>query len=220
MDRLSWENIDLLSDAEISYLLYREGKDINTISKIRGIDRLTIEKQIIECRIKYRVNELGKDISEIVKNLYKCNRKERVVLIEQLDFDKKREIEEYLIDNLFSVNRDECLFYIWMLGELKSKKAVSSIVAFLRCTDGNIKRICCSSLGKIGAIEAQDALISILKDKRPQVKQYAIKALAKLKSKKAVEHLKYIVKDVNEKDYIIRDAKRAIEEIEGREVDV
>ncbi|WDC83649.1 HEAT repeat domain-containing protein [Caloramator sp. mosi_1] len=56
-------------------------------------------------------------------------------------------------------------------------------MTFLKCTDGNIKRICCSSLGKIEAKESEDALISVLTDKRPQVKQYAIKALGKIKSK-------------------------------------
>lgn len=88
-----------------------------------------------------------------------------------------------MLNNMFLVTRDECLFYIWLLGELKSKRAVSSIITFLKCTDGNIKRICCSSLGKIGDISSEEALITVLNDTRPQVKQYAIKALGRIRSK-------------------------------------
>ncbi|GIW49054.1 MAG: PBS lyase [Caloramator sp.] len=220
MKNLSWENIDLLSDADISYLLYKEGKDISTISKIRGIEKNVVERQIIECRIKYRTQELGENPDKIIHNLYKCNRKERVLLLEGLDEKKKNALENYAIDNLFSVNRDECLFLIWLLGELKSKRAIQPIMAFLKCTDGNIKRICCSSLGKIEAKEAEDSLIAVLKDKRPQVKQYAIKALGKIKSKKAVKYLQNILNDKNEKEYIIKAAEMSLMEIEGSRCDV
>ncbi|MCX7695138.1 MAG: HEAT repeat domain-containing protein [Caloramator sp.] len=220
MKNLSWENIDLLSDADISYLLYKEGKGINTISKIRGIEKNTVERQIIECRIKYRTHELGDNPEKIINSLFKCNRKERVILLEELDDKKKKALENYAIDNLFSVNRDECLFLIWLLGELKSKRAIQPIMAFLKCTDGNIKRICCSSLAKIEAQEAEDALIFVLNDKRPQVKQYAIKALGRIKSKKAIKYLQGILKDKNEKEYIIRAAEIALKEIEGSKYDV
>lgn len=217
MDKLSWKDIDLLSDSDISYLLYKEGKDINTISKIRGIEKSVIEKQIIESKIKYRFNEIGEKPNEIISKLYKYSRKERMLLVEALNYDKKKEIEKYLLDNLFMVTRDECQFYIWLLGELKSKKAVQSIITFLKCTDGNIKRICCSSLGKIGDLSAENALIAALYDKRPQVKQYAAKALGKIKSKKALKHLYRLIEIDNDKNYIVNAAKQAIDNIEGRE---
>lgn len=219
MENLSWKNINLLSDADISYLLYREGKDINAISRIRGIDKSIIEKQIIESKIKYRVNEIGEKPNEIISKLYKYSRKERVLLLEGLSDDKKKEIEEYLLENLFMVNKDECQFYIWLLGELKSKKAIQQIVTFLKCTDGNIKRICCSSLGKIGDISAENALISALSDKRPQVRQYAAKSLGKLKSKRALTYLYKLMEEDSDKNYIVNAAKEAIDMIEGREQD-
>lgn len=219
MDNLSWKNVNLLSDSDISYLLYKEGKDINTISRIRGLDKSIIEKQIIESKIKYRVNEIGEKPNEIVSKLYKYSRKERVLLIESLNEEKKKEIEEYVLENLFMVTRDECQFYIWILGELKSKRAVQPIITFLRCTDGNIKRICCSSLGKIGDLAAENALIGALADKRPQVRQYAAKALGKIKSKKSLSYLYKLMETDSDKGYIINAAKEAIDIIEGREQD-
>lgn len=216
MKSVEWKEIDEMADSEISYLLYMEGKDIRTISKIRNMEKTIIEKHIIECKIKYRVFEGVKNTSDIAKKLMRYGRDERISVISKMYPEDKQSLEIYARDMLFKSTRDECSFYIWLLGEFKSQESVASIITFLRCSDGNIKRICCSALGKIGTKASEDALISCLGDNKPQVKQYAIKALGKIKSNKAVELLKKISVDKNEKEYVVRAAINSIDQILGK----
>ena len=216
MKEITWENIDSLSDSEISYLLHREGKDINTICKIRNKNRSEVEKHIIECKVKYRVFEGTGKADDIAKKLMRYSKEERVNALNIMPEEEKKKIEELAIDKLFESNRDECMFYIWLLGELKSRGSVPALITFLRCSDGNIKRMCCSALGKIGDIRAENALFQCLEETRPQVKEYAIKALGKLKSKKSITKINEILKNSSEKPYIIRAAQYAIDQIEGK----
>lgn len=213
MNKISWNDINNLSDSQITYLLYLEGKSINAICKIRNLEKSQVEKQLIECKIKYRIFEKSKSEKDIINNLKKCCKIERLSALQLLSQNDKEKLENYLLNNLFNCTKEDCLFYIWLLGELKSKKAVLPICAFLKSNDGNIKRICCSSLGKIGDISAEDNLISCLKDDRPQVVQYAIKALGKIKSKKAIPFLYEIINNKNQKDYIINTANLTIKQI-------
>lgn len=213
MKSVEWKDIDKMEDSEISYLLYMEGKDIRTISKIRNMEKTLVEKQIIECKIKYRAFEGVKNTADIAKRLMRYGRDERISVIGRLSLDEKKQLEEYSRNMLFNCTRDECIFYIWLLGEFKSRESIASIITFLKCNDGNIKRICCSALGKIGTKESEDALINCLNDNKPQVKQYAIKALGKIKSLKALDILKKIAEDKNEKDYIVRAALGSINQI-------
>jgi hypothetical protein len=39
MLNISWDNIENLSDSEVTYLLYQEGKSIKSIARIRKMDR-------------------------------------------------------------------------------------------------------------------------------------------------------------------------------------
>lgn len=210
MKMFTWEDIDSLMDSEITYLLYLEGKDIKTICKIRNMKSSDVERHIIESKIKYRFLEGGDDVVSIIGKLMRYRREERANILSSLDGKKVKEIEKYAIERLFNSNREECAFYIWLLGEIRSNDAVPSIITFLRCKDGNIKRICCSALGKIGDVRAEDALIKCLNDEKPQVREYAIKALEKIKCKGSVGVLKRVVESEN-KEYVKRAAVRAIE---------
>ena len=213
MKSVEWKEIDKIADSEITYLLYMEGKDIKTISRSRNMEKTLVEKQIIECKIKYRAFEGVKNTADIAKKLMRYGRDERLSVIERMSDEDKLELEKYAKSMLFKSNRDECSFYIWLLGEFKSKESITSIITFLKCSDGNIKRISCSALGKIGTNLSEEALINCLGDNKPQVKQYAIKALGKIKSIRAVELLKKISNDKNEKDYVIRAAISSIDQI-------
>jgi hypothetical protein len=215
MKAITWEKVDELNDSEISYLLYTEGKDIKTICKIRNIAKVEVERHIIECKVKYRIFEGTNNIDAISKRLMRFSKEERINALNMMSNEDKKRIEKYAQERLFESNRDECMFFIWILGELISKESVPSLITFLRCSDGNIKRMCCSALGKIGDTKAEDALIQCLSETRLQIKDYAIRALGKLKSKKALDKLKIIEKN-GEKDYIVRSAQNAIEQIEGK----
>lgn len=214
---ISWEQIEDLNDSEISYLLYLEGKSIKTICRIRNMDKGDVERQIIECKIKYRILEGSERVEDIITRLMNSRREERANAISYIDQPKIKEIEEYAIKHLFNSKRDECIFYIWLLGEIKSQKALPSIMSFLRCSDGNVRRMCCSALGKIGDIKCEDGLIKCINDTRPQVREYAIKSLSKIKSKKSLVLLENVLNNVNEKDYVKRAAENAIKEIREME---
>jgi hypothetical protein len=195
-------------------LLYTEGKDIKTICRIRNLEKNDVEKHIIECKIKYRAFEGVTNTADIIKKLMRYGRDERISVLDRMTDIERKNLEKYAMGKLFDSNRDECNFYIWLLGECRSINAVQSIITFLKCSDGNVKRICCSALGKIGDIRAENALLNCLEDSRPQIKQYAIKALGKIKSRRALPILNSICSNKNEKDYVIRAAEQTIRDIE------
>lgn len=217
MKDISWENVEQLTDQEITYLLYKEGKSIKAISLIRNIDKSLAEKQIIEFRMNNRIFESAMTTEDIIRNIKKCTREERSLTISRLPGETIKELETFALSRLFESCRDECNFLLYLLGEMKSKRAVPSIMVFLKSSDGNIKRAACSALGKIGDIRAEEGLISALDDKRPQVREYAIKALGRIGSKKAIEQLKKIEVNPQEKDYVKRAARNVINEIRGIE---
>lgn len=210
---ISWSNIEELDDAIISYLLYLEGKDIKTIGIIRNINKEEVERHIIEGKIRYRAFEGNRSTEDIIKRLMKYRREERGAVLDSMLEEERKDLEKYAIEKLFNSSRDDCNFYIWLLGELRSKAAVPKLTTFLRASDGTIKRMCCSALGKIGDIRAEDGLIRALEDSRPQVREYAVKALGRIGSTKAFPYLKRILDNPNEKDYVKRSAAMIIEEI-------
>lgn len=212
---ISLDNIENLSDSEITYLLYQEGKSIKSIAKIRKMDRSEIEKHIVECRIKYRIYEGTGSIEDVIARLKKCTREERTAVISKITDKDIKQIEKYCINTLFNCSKEDCSFYIWLLGEIKSTDAVPSISTFLKSADGNIKRACCSALGKIGDIKAEDMLIMASEDERPQVREYAVKAIGKIKSLKAVEMLNRMLNANEEKEYVKRAAEASLKLIIG-----
>lgn len=214
LNKLNWNNIKELSSEDISYLLFNEGKDIKTIAIIRNIPKAEVERHIIHSKIKYKIYKYGTDEKNIVKSLMMCPKDERLKIILNMDEKETELIENYIIKNIFNTNQKECAFYIWFLGEIKSEKGINRIITFLKCSDGTIKRMCCSALGKIGSLDGEDALIATLSENRSQVKEYAIKALGLIKSKKALKYLEDISKS-NEKEYVKQSALKAILMIRG-----
>lgn len=213
MKELNWNNIEQLSTEDISYMLFREGKDIKTISFIRNISKIEVEKHIIHSKIKYRIYKYGTDEKSILKALMNCPKDERISILSKLHLNQVKLLENFILNNIFNVNQKECTFYIWLLGEIKSEKGVNTIITFLKCRDAAIKRMCCSAIGKIGSIKGEDALILVLNDNRNQVKEYAIKALGNIKSKKSISHLQEIINNKEEKEYVKTAAIMAIEKI-------
>lgn len=214
MNNLTWDNIENLSSEEISHLLFKEGKDIMTISIIRNLPKVEVEKHIILSKIKNKIYKNGTDEKSILKSLMNCLKDERISILSKMDQSEITKIESYIIKNIFTANQKECTFYIWLLGEIKSQRGLQTILTFLKCSDGTIKRMCCSAIGKIGSIKGEDALIKTLSENRSQVKEYAIKALGNIKSKKALSFLEKIEKS-NDKEYVKVAATKAIENIKS-----
>ncbi|KMT21251.1 HEAT repeat domain-containing protein [Clostridium cylindrosporum] len=214
MKKLCWENINDLSSEDVSYLLYKEGKDIKAISIIRNLSKIEVEKHIIHSKIKYKIYKNGTDEKSILNSLMNCPKDERLSIISKMEKTEIMNIESYVINNIFNASQKECAFYIWFLGEIKSQRGIDRIITFLRCNDGTIKRMCCSAIGKIGSIKGEDALILALKENRSQVKEYAIKALGNIKSEKSLPYLEKI-SNSSDKEYVKLSAIKAIEAIKN-----
>ena len=88
------------------------------------------------------------------------------------------------------------------LGESGSLEHVEELIAALKDSNGNVRRLAASALGKLGARDAVEPLLDLVaNDNYPQVKQYAIKALGRIGDMRAIPVLERIAGDKDERDY-------------------
>ncbi|WIF94342.1 HEAT repeat domain-containing protein [Caminicella sporogenes] len=213
--KISWEEIVKLDDCLITYFLYREGKSIKAISKIRNIHKEIVEKDIVEAKIKLRMLRMsnkGKKKSLLDKML-EVSKEERLRFInEELDEieNLKKEIKLRYKD---FTNPDDKMILIWIIGELKDKELINIIAKDIINKNGNIRRMVCSALGKIGDKKAVPFLNKALKDKKPQVRQYAAKALKNIGNENTVKMLIQIINNKAEKKYVKKACIEALKSI-------
>ncbi|GAA0121609.1 MULTISPECIES: HEAT repeat domain-containing protein [Clostridium] len=208
--KFDWNFAEKYSSEEISYFLHLEGKSIEAISIIRGLQKAEVQKHIISCKIKYRYVVKSENIEELFKTLSKVDKSERIYILNSLDVVNKTKLIDYILRNHLNVTLKEKEFGIWVLGELKASQSVDFLIKSTVHKFVNIRRLSVSALGKIGDPKAEMALLRALQDENNQVVSYAIKSLQKIRSKKAIEKVKEIYK-TNEKEYI----KKACEEFIG-----
>lgn len=210
--KFNWNDIDNLSDSEITYFLSLEGKTIPAICKIRGLNREEVQKQIIEGKIKYRFLAKSKDEKALFETLCNAGKTDKLAVLSSLSDDNKEKIITYIkteFANMTSKNKE---YALWTIGELKALKLLDIPVKSIVHKHVNIRRMAVSALGKIGDKASETALIRALDDENMQVVLYAIKALKKIKSNKAIIKIKEIYEG-NNKDYLLRAAKEYLEEI-------
>ncbi len=204
-EKISWDNIeyiDKLSDSIITYLLYKEGKNIDIISRIRNISRESVEKDLIEAKI-------------IIRELKESSDKTPLDIMLEAPKDKRLEIlnaktSDYLgklekeIKNRYKLfkNPEDKMILIWIAGELKARSLVPNISKDIYHYNGNVRRMVCSALGKIRDPRAVPILHRGLNDKKPQVRQYAAKALSHLGNKESLEILSKKLQMTEERDYV------------------
>ena len=126
-------------------------------------------------RIKELINELNTEQDkEIINELISIGKNAIDQLIDALQHEKwyvRRKISE-------------------ILGELKDKRVVSSLIEALKEEKNSyVRETCVESLGKIGEKTTIPFLISLLTDKDPQVRIEASLALGKMKAVRAVKSL-------------------------------
>lgn len=197
----SWDNIIDYTDEEISYFLYLEGKKVDVISKIRNEDSTTIQKHIINCKIKYRYIAKSKSTEELFNTISKAVKAERINVINNLNDLIKEELINYIRSKYVDFNAKEKESAIWVLGELKDKNSLDILIKGSVHKFTGIRRMAISAMGKIGDISAENALIRALDDNNPQVVQYAIKALIKIDSINCYEKLKNLY-HTTDKEYL------------------
>lgn len=210
--KFDWNDIDSLSNSEITYFLSLEGKSISAICKIRGLDREEVQKQIIEGKIKYRFLAKSKDEEALFGTLCNAGKTDKLSVLNSLDDDNKRKLLIYIKNEFTHMTSKNKEYALWIIGELKALEILDIPVKSIVHKHVNIRRMAVSALGKIGDRTSETALIRALEDENSQVVLYAIKALKKIKSEKAKMKMKEIYEN-NNKDYLLRAAKEYLEEI-------
>lgn len=209
-----WENVDRIPDCIVTYLLYKEGKSIQTISTIRRMDTQQVEKDIIKSKMMLNKREIkGEDI---LLKIISMKKKDRLEYLATLNEDDKKILAEDISKRYFKFkNTEDKIILIWLIGELKMKELVPFLRMELNSNVVNNRRLACSALGKIKAKESKPWLEAALNDDNPQVRQYAVKALSHVGDEETIDKLELLLK-TESKDYVIKAVYDSIEEIKNQ----
>lgn len=183
--KFDWNFIDTYSDEEISYFLTLEGKSLDVVAKIRNLDRATVQKHIINAKIKYRYLVKSNSMEELFRSLTGAVKDERIRVLNSLDKVNKEKLIYFLLKSYMELTLKEKEAAIWIMGETKNEKCLDILIKATVNNHVNIRRMSISALGKIGDKKAERALLRALDDTNGQVVTYAIKALKRINSNEA-----------------------------------
>lgn len=208
-----WKNISELDDYFITYLLYKEGKSIESIAIIRKMSKSEVEKDIIKSKIFFSKD--AKKDDELIK-IISLSKKERIACLNNMTEDEKNKLSDEIYKRYIKFkNQEDRMILIWLIGELDEDRFLPFLRMELRSKNVNYRRLSCSALGKMNRKETKDWLETALRDENPQVRQYATKALSGIGDEYTIKLLEKI-SIVDEKEYVKRGAKKSIEEIKNR----
>lgn len=213
---ISWEKADNLDDYFITYLLYKEGRNIPQISKIRNISIENVNRDLIKAKeiLKKIPNNEQKDI---VHKILEMDKENRIKYINLLNEDELIDLKKSLYKRILKENNAEDLMVlIWTAGELKDDRFLKVIHSISNHPHGGVRRMAYSAMGKIKSIESIDFLHRGLIDVKPQVRQYASKSLSKIGNEVSLKKLRNLIQNPNEKDYVKRTFLEAIKLIQER----
>lgn len=209
--KFEWNKIENMRDEDISYFLYLEGKSIQSICKIRGLDSHTIQKHIIESKIRHRylVNiRTSKDLIELFRNIPK-DEKSKVLL--GIDKKFRKELIVYINNEYGNMTITDKGTAMWIIGELKVEDSIGILLKGSVHKAVLVRRMAISAMGKINNEKCESALIRALSDENPQVVSYAISSLIKMKSLKAKDRILELGNC--KKEYIVRLVERYKDEV-------
>ncbi|MBB6215961.1 HEAT repeat protein [Anaerosolibacter carboniphilus] len=212
---LNWEHIDQIEDYMLTYLLYREGKSVPLLAKIR---RKTIE-QVNEDLIlaKSKLFSKKQKSKSLLDKMVEITKADRLTLIHSLNPEERMRIINDIktkYDNF--KNPEDKMMLIWIIGELNAKELLDLVYRDMRHHHGNVRRLACSALKKIGDDTSVEYLHRALMDTKPQVRQYAAKALGKLGNEITLKKIQKLLNNPNEKQYVKMAFGEAIQSIEQR----
>ena len=217
---ISLENIDNIEDFFITYILYKEGKTIHQISKIRNLTNYQVNEQLIEAKLKLKhlSNPNEKIDTDIIVEILILDKSKRLELILELNenelLDFKRKLYKRIIKEK---NAEDVIKLIWCVGELKDERFLDLLHDLTYKKHSDIRRITYSAIKKIASPKSKEVLENGLYDTNPQTKMYCAKALSELGDENTLKILRFILrKNNNEKDYVINEYKKTIEILEKR----
>lgn len=213
IERTLWKDISKLEDYFITYLLYKEGKPIESIALIRRMSKQEVEKDIIKSKIFLsKDSKKGNKEDKLIK-IISLTKKDRILYLEDMTEEEKNRLSDEIYNRYIKFkNQEDRMILIWFIGELNEERFLPFLRMELRSKNVNYRRLACSALGKMKNKEAKPWLEATLKDENPQVRQYAVKALSGIGDSHTLELLREVVL-TDEKEYVKRAAKQSIEEI-------
>lgn len=217
---ISLENIDNIDDFFITYILYKEGKTINQISKIRNLTHYQVNEHLIEAKLKLKhssnLNE--KNDTDIIDKILILDKSKRLELILGLNESKLLDFKRKIYKRIkIEKNAEDTIKLIWCIGELKDERFLDLLHSLTLKRHSDIRRITYSAIKKISSPKSKEVLENGLYDTNPQTKMYCAKALSKLGDENTLKILKFILRKNNdEKDYVINEYKKTIEILEKR----
>lgn len=191
--RFDWNDIEKYTEEEITYFLFVEGKSIDSICRIRNIDRITAQNHIIEGKIKYRFLAKSQNSKEFFMSISKAGKQDKMLVLSSLDEENKSKLIKFIRKNYADMYPKDKETAVWILGELKEIEGIDILMKASVHKFVNVRRMAVSAMGKIENPKCEVALIRALNDENSQVIMYAIKALDKIKStnaKNKIEHIK------------------------------
>lgn len=190
--KFNWNFIENYTEEEISYFLTLEGKSVDAIAKIRNLDRGTVQKHIINCKIKYRYLVKSKSPGELFMSLKDVPKAERLLILNGLDTVNREKLAHYICTNYMELALKDKEAAIWIMGEMKNTAFLDLLIKATVNNHVSIRRMAVSALGKLADIKGLRALMRALDDENPQVVSYAVKSLQKLNCREADEKIKLL----------------------------
>lgn len=213
---ISWNNIEEKDDFIITYLLYKEGKNIELISRIRNLNKEVVKDHIIRSKAilnlkKSRIND------NFFVNLLASKKEDRLSVIRGLNENDRKQLIKYLSKKLSIIdNAEDKMIALWIAGELEDNSLLPTIHNEAFHKHGGVRRMVCSALGKIGSVDSLNVLHKCLQDGKPQVRQYASNSLRIIGNEKTIKRLKNLLNNPKEVPYVRKSYEETIEIIENR----
>ncbi|WP_129598818.1 HEAT repeat domain-containing protein [Anaerophilus nitritogenes] len=210
-----WTNIDFSKDYRITYLLYKEGKSIDLIAKIRRMSEEQVKKEIILAKTEqFQIKDYEKSILE---KMLEISKEERIKIIDNMSVEEKKYLGKKIYHSYEKINHaEDKIVLIWIIGELGLLPLSKILYKDISHPHGNVRRMVCSALYKLGDEKGVFYLHKALLDKKPQVRQYAAKALGKIGNEESSMRLKRLIYNPNEKEYVKKAFHEAIDHIDRK----
>lgn len=209
---INWDDLEKISDEDITYFLYLEGKNIDAICRIRNISREAAGQQIVSGKIKYGYLAKSRNEKELFTYICNAGKQDRINMLNSIDLNNKKRLIKYISQNYDQMNISRKASAIWIIGECSENLAPDILVSGAVHEHVTIRRMAVSAMGKLKDIRFEDSLTAALNDDNPQVVLYAIKSLRKIGSKKCIESIRNIARKTD-KEYLKSAAAEFLNEV-------
>jgi HEAT repeat protein len=207
---VDWSRTAEFTDEGISYYLYLEGKSADAVSKIRNINKETVQSHILNGKIKYGIIAKCRSIDELFTTILNSSKSDKMGVLNYLENYLENELVKYIVDGYADMLPKEKKTAVWILGELKHKEGYHILIKASVHKHVNIRRMSVSAMGKISDKFFETALMKALDDINPQVILYSIKSLSKMESTRASGKIKNIHENTD-KEYLKAAAEKWLE---------